>query len=143
MGRWPGARSRGAPRGLAGPALRALPVAPSLAVLGGLEAPPGAGLTGKGSWPSGRQHLAPGRRVQRVLGGQEEGEQEPGTRAPGVAGTLLTTGGVGLRACLAVWERQRPQRALAGEVPFPSLYREGSSRLQLGPILFVRLSCRE
>lgn len=35
------------------------------------------------------------------------------------------------------------RRVHGGEVPFANLYRDGSSQVQLGPILFVRLSCRE
>lgn len=133
-----GARGGGSLWPPAGPALRALPA------LCGRGAPAGGGQKAKGSGPSPGRHLRPGRQV-RGCWKAEGGGAGAGTRAPRVSGTLLTTGGAGWRRCPAVRERPRPRpgRARGGQVPFPDLNREGSSRAQLGTILFVCLSCRE
>lgn len=131
-----GARGRGASGPPAGPALRALPA------LCGPGAPAGGGRKAKGSGPSPSRHLRPGRQVRGCWKAEGGGAGAGNPRSTSLghppyhrgSGRAALPGGPG--EALA-------RRARGGQVPFPDLNREGSSRAQLGTILFVRLSCRE
>lgn len=149
----PGGVARGpaAQRPVSGPAhtageprARPLPAARGLRVRCRPKTSPGAGRQEKrSSRPGAGTHLRHGRQAQVELEGGEEKEE---AREPERRGRPRPPSHSERWAGDSAWPSGRGpgwRWAPGGEVPFPNLYRDGSSRVQLGPILFVRLSCRE
>lgn len=136
-GQWPGTHRRGAPR----------PAAPRRARSEGAlpteDFPRCRPTEKRSSRPGAGTHLRHGRQAQVELEGGEEKEE---AREPERRGRPRPPSHSERWAGDSAWPSGRGpgwRWAPGGEVPFPNLYRDGSSRVQLGPILFVRLSCRE